>query len=118
MNSYTTISALALAAQLTLASCGGGGGDTYSTDGRVLSECEQAQLPPAQVVTVCGPQDEPLARFEFVEGQCSFDSREHMELASTSYPVEFAHCAVSFISNTVDGLKYPAKSWPSSQNVR
>lgn len=56
-------------------------------------------------------------RFEFKPNQCAFDSREAMDLARDQYPEDFDNCLISLIGNTVDGVKWPKRSWPSTPNL-
>ncbi len=83
-----------IALSLTLASCGGGGGD-----------------PPNEA------PEEHWTRFEFAPYTCAFDNRDAMELAKIQFPDEFDYCLVSFIGNTENGKGWPACSWPSTPHL-
>lgn len=97
---YPFMSGFACCAALVSLACGGGGGDAYDSGTGMVEQPYQ------------------LARFEFSRGYCSFDSIDSMALAEMQFPVEFAQCRTRYVgTNTFDGERLPAMSWPSTSDL-
>lgn len=54
-----------------------------------------------------------LAPWEIEEGVCSFDDERAVLIARDAG----ANCQISMRGNTLNGAKWPPKSWPSSEYV-
>lgn len=54
-----------------------------------------------------------LAPWELEEGICSFDDERAAQIAKDAG----AECSFSMWGNTLNGAKWPPKSWPSTENL-
>lgn len=73
-------------------------------------------LPLLFSLTACGgggdgANEMPLMPWETSQGVCSFDT----EAIANEYGES---CRIIMIQNILDGMPWPEKSWPSSENVQ